>query len=82
MQQLFDNLPWTVNEPIREILTMLAEFGFAWCPPPVRRMIEVLFAWGSSLVNELGHKEIVDLLTPEDKEDAGGAAAKKGGRKR
>ena len=47
--------------------------------------VDAKMEWGRTAIDyatELGHKEIVDLLTPEDKEDAGGAAAKKGGRKR
>ena len=37
---------------------MLAEFEFKFVSPYVRILLETIFVWGSSLVNELGHKEL------------------------
>ena len=52
----------------------------------VKADVDAKMEWGRTAMdyaNELGHKDIVDLLTPEDKDDlTAGGAGKKGARKR
>ena len=57
-KEIWDCVPWFSHEVPRELLTMLDEFGFKWCTPHVEASVKTMFAWGSSLVNELAHKEV------------------------
>ena len=59
LDRLWHNLPFAKWEVVREVLTLLSEFSFQWVPPPVQRMLNTIFkSWGTSLINELGFREI------------------------
>lgn len=57
-KDLWQNVPFLQNEPIRETLKMLAEFNFEWIPPHVTAHVRTMFSWMSSLVTELGNREL------------------------
>ncbi|CAK0875873.1 unnamed protein product [Prorocentrum cordatum] len=58
-QDLWKSVPFMKWEVIRELLVMLSEFDFKWVPPPAQGLLETLFkAWGTSLANELGFRDL------------------------
>lgn len=61
--KLWRAVPFLENEVVREALTMMSEFSFKYVPPHVEAMARTLAAWGSSLVTELGNREIRSRLT-------------------
>lgn len=63
LDKIWANMPFASWEIVREILTILSEFSYAWVPPHVTQLLESVFGgWGTSLVNELGFKVIRQRL--------------------
>ena len=59
LDKVWANIPWATYEVIREILVILSEFGWKWVPPHLEALLKSMFSsWGTSLVNELGFKEV------------------------
>ena len=59
LDKVWANIPWATYEVIREILVILSEFGWKWVPPHLEALLNSMFSsWGTSLVNELGFKEV------------------------
>ena len=59
VNSIWCSLPWASWGVVRDFFTLLAEFDFQWICPPAMEILNCLFrSFGSSLLNELGFKEI------------------------
>ena len=51
-------MPFVRVEIIREMLVGVVEFNGLWIPPQVQACVDTIFGLGSSLINELGNREL------------------------